>query len=348
MFNFIKKNALKNALEVIEWKDDSRTILSYPFVTQVGDSPKEIMMGAKLTVRESQAVVFINNGQIADVFGPGMYTLSTSNLPILTQLNSWPFLFKSPFKSDVYFVNTRQFTDIKWGTMNPVIMRDKEFGIIRLRAYGNFTFKIENPGIFIKEVAGASRTPIKLADFENELKTQVISSFSDLMGESKIPVLDIAQNYDELGQLLKTKVQEKFSTFGIRATDAILENISLPKEVEQTIDKRTSMGVIGNMDQFAKYQTAEAIREAANNPNGANFAGIGVGLGASGAMSTMMGQAMAPKLVACPHCGQGAPEGSKFCPHCGQSMAPVKPTCSNCHQEIVPGTKFCPHCGAKI
>jgi membrane protease subunit (stomatin/prohibitin family) len=344
MFNFIRKNLL----DVIEWKDDSRDTICYRFPMFVDGKEKEIMMGAQLTVRETQVAVFVSNGQIADIFQPGMHRLSTSNLPILTQIKSWAFGFNSPFKSEVYFINTRQFTDIKWGTSNPVMMRDQDFGVVRLRAFGNFSFRVDDPGTFIKEMVGTNAI-FKVSNAEEQLKRQLVSSFSDYMGEIKIPALDIAQNLDEIGTYVKEKVQEKFSKFGIKATDVIIENVSLPKEVEQVIDKKTSMGVLGNLDQYAKYQTAEAIREAANNPNGANFAGIGVGIGAGGAMGTMMGQSLSQKQIFCTSCGQGNPETAKFCSGCGKPLGVIsKPVCPSCHNEVVIGAKFCPHCGAKL
>lgn len=345
MFGFIKRNLL----DVIEWTDSTRDTLVYRFpMMEHNGKQKEIMMGAKLTVRESQAAVFVSNGKIADVFAPGMHTLSTSNLPILTEISSWAFGFNSPFKAEVYFVNTRQFTDMKWGTANPVMMRDSEFGMVRLRAFGNFSFRIDEPGVFVKEISGTSGI-LKLDDFVEQLKRQVISSFSDLMGESKIPALDIAQNYEEIAQLVADKVQTRFNQFGTKVTSVVVENISLPKEVETAMDKRTSMGVLGNLDQYAKYQTAEAIRDAANNPSGgANFAGIGVGLGAGGAMGAMMGQSLQPSQVLCPACKTPNVQSAKFCSNCGASMTPVPTACPQCKQPIAPGTKFCPHCGQKI
>lgn len=345
MFGFIKRNLL----DVIEWTDSTRDTLVYRFpMSEQGGKQKEIMMGAKLTVRESQAAVFVANGKIADVFAPGMYTLSTSNLPVLTEIFSWAFGFNSPFKSEVYFVNTRQFTDMKWGTANPVMMRDSEFGMVRLRAFGNFSFRIDQPGIFVKEISGTSGI-LKLDDFVEQLKRQVISSFSDLMGESKIPALDIAQNYEEIGHLVGEKVQTRFNQFGTKVTSVIVENISLPKEVETAMDKRTSMGVLGNLDQYAKFQTAEAIRDAANNPGGGGtFAGIGVGLGAGGAMGAMMGQSLQPSQVLCPSCKQANPQSAKFCAHCGTNMTPTPAACPSCKTAVAPGTKFCPHCGTKI
>lgn len=347
LFDFIKSQFI----EVIEWTDNSSSIMVYRFPVM----GKEIKMGARLTVRESQAAVFVNEGQVADVFGPGHYELTTQNMPVLTKLKSWKYGFNSPFKAEIYFVNTKQFTDQKWGTSNPIMMRDAEFGIIRLRAFGIFSFRVTDPVKFLKELFGTN----EVFDTENiigQLKRSIISGLTDLLGESKIPAIDLAMYYDELSNGAKEKLQPRFEEFGFQLSTFYIENISLPEDVEKVVDKRTSMGVIGDMQQYAKYQTAEAIRDAANNESG-GFATIGAGFGAGTAIGGMMGEAiraMGQKPdeaqpasdTKCHSCGAAVPQGYKFCGTCGSPTIPSKVKCTKCSKEIDPGLKFCPECGA--
>lgn len=347
LFNFIKSQFI----EVIEWTDNSSNIMVYRFPVM----DKEIKMGAQLTVRESQTAVFVNEGQIADVFGPGRYELTTQNMPVLTKLKSWKYGFNSPFKADVYFINTKQFTDQKWGTSNPIMMRDAEFGIIRLRAFGIFSFRVSDPVVFLKELFGTN----EVFDTDNiigQLKRSIISGLTDLLGESKVPAIDLAMYYDELSNQAKEKLQSRFSDYGFQLSTFYIENISLPEEVEKVVDKRTSMGVIGDIQQYAKYQTAEAIRDAAKNESG-GFAGLGAGLGAGSVIGSMMGEAVkamgqkpqevqASSGITCPGCGALVPAGYKFCGGCGKSLASSKVKCTKCGKEIDPGLKFCSECGS--
>ena len=339
-------------IDVIEWTDSSNTTMVHKYDM----NGKDIMMGAQLTVRESQAAVFVNEGQLADIFMPGRYELSTSNMPIMTMLKSWKYGFNSPFKSDVYFVNTKQFLDMKWGTSNPVMMRDAEFGMIRLRAFGIYSFKVQNVEAFLKEVFGTSAL-FTVDGVEGQIKRTIVSGLSDAIAESKIPALDLAANYDELANYTMNAINPKLAQLGLTLCSFVIENISLPEEVEKSMDKRTSMGVLGNLDQYAKYQAAEAMREAANNNNG-GMAGMGVGMGAGAAMGQMFAQsfaqtpAQAPAAApaaaqaTCTACGAAIPAGSKFCPECGAKQAAAG-FCTACGAQIAPGAKFCPECGAK-
>ncbi len=345
-------NMIKGQLiDVIEWTDNS----SKTMVHKYDMNGKEIMMGAQLTVRESQVAIFVNEGELADVFEPGRYELQTSNMPVMTALKSWKYGFNSPFKSDVYFVNTKQFLDMKWGTSNPVMMRDAEFGMIRLRAFGIYSFRVSDPVTFLKEVFGTSAL-FTVEGVEGQIKRTLISGLSDAIAESKIPALDLAANYDEIANFAMQSINPKLAPLGLALSSFVIENISLPEEVEKTMDKRTSMGVLGNLDQYAKYQAAEAMREAANN-NGNGMAGMGVGMGAGAAMGQMFAQSMAntaapaaPAAVkpgtVCGACGASVPAGSKFCPECGAKQNSGS-FCTNCGKEIPAGTKFCPECGAK-
>src|SRR6266446_3343932 len=272
-------------IEVIEWLDDSGNTILHRFPVQ----GQEIKNGARLTVRESQAAVFVHQGQIADVFGPGLHTIDGGNTPILTKLGAWMHGFNSPFKAEVYFVNTKQFTDLKWGTSNPVMMRDTDFGMVRLRAFGIYSIRVTDPREMIKQIAGTNARFVT-EDIEGQLKRTLVSGFSDALGESKIAALDLASNYDELSQFARTKLSEEFKSFGLELTKFVVENISLPEDVEAAMDKRTSMGVLGDMGKYTQFEAAQAMRDAAQNPGGG--AGLGAGLGAGFAVGNAMAGAM--------------------------------------------------------
>ena len=341
--------------EVIEWLDDSSNTLLYRFPVK----DQEIKNGAQLIVRESQAAVFVHEGQIADQFPPGRYTIDGGNTPILSKLGAWKYGFNSPFKAEVYFVNTRQFTDLKWGTPNPVMMRDTDFGMVRLRAFGIYSIRVADPQALIKEIAGTNARFIT-EDVEGQLKRTLVGGFSDALGESKIAALDLASNYDELGKFTRLKLNEEFKTFGLELTKFVIENISLPQEVEAAMDRRTSMGVIGDAGRYAQFQAADAMRDAAQNTGGG--AGTGVGLGAGFALGNAMAGAMGDAMkqsnqgstqgttqqtsVPCPKCGHGNAPGAKFCIDCGTKLGPA--TCANCQTELSPGAKFCNECGEKV
>lgn len=345
---FFKNIVTSQLIDVIEWTDSTADTMVYRYDM----NGKEIMMGAQLTVRESQVAVFVNEGQLADIFQPGRYELTTQNMPIMTALKSWKFGFNSPFKSDLYFINTKQFLDRKWGTSNPVMMRDAEFGMIRIRAFGIYSFRVKNPETFLKEVFGTSAL-FTVDGVEGQIKRSLVSGLSDAIAESKIPALDLAANYEELSAYALKALNPKVEALGLELTSFVIENISLPEEVEKTMDRRTSMGVLGDMNKYAQYQAAEAMREAANNPAG-GMAGMGVGMGAGAAMGQMFAQSMnqqpaqqsaaqAAPTVACISCGKPIVAGAKFCPECG---APQNaPVCSGCGAKLNPGAKFCPECG---
>ncbi len=365
-------------IEVIEWLDDSGNTLVYRFPVH----GQEIKNGARLTVRESQTAVFVHQGQIADVFPPGLYTIDGGNTPILTKLGAWMHGFNSPFKAEVYFVNTKQFTDLKWGTPNPIMMRDADFGMVRFRAFGIYSIRVSDPSAFIKEIAGTN-AHFETEDIEGQLKRTLVSGFSDALGESKIAALDLASNYDELGGFMRSKLSDEFKSYGLELTKFVIENISLPPEVEAAMDRRTSMGVIGDAGRYAQFQAADAMRDAAQNPGGG--AGLGAGLGAgfavgnamAGAMSNAMnagkeseggskitcpkcgaanastvkfcnecGTKLGAEMVSCVKCGAQLHAGAKFCTECGAKQE--KQTCSNCQAELLPGAKFCNECGTKV
>jgi membrane protease subunit (stomatin/prohibitin family) len=274
-------------IDIIEWTEPNDSqIMCYRFPRY----NNEIKYGAQLTVREGQAAAFVNEGQLADVYQPGRYKLETSNMPILATLKGWKYGFNSPFKCEVYFVSTKQWTDQKWGTQNPVMMRDPEFGPVRVRAFGTFAMKVTDPATFLRQLV-ATDPSFETYEITNQLRNMIVSRIADAIGQAHIPVLDLAGNYEKLGGVLTTRLSSEVGAMGLGLTQFYVENISLPPEVEQALDTRTKMGVLGNLDQFAKYQSAEAIREAAKNPGG--IAGVGVGVGAGVAIGQQMGGAMA-------------------------------------------------------
>jgi membrane protease subunit (stomatin/prohibitin family) len=260
-------------VDVITWLDDSPDTMVWRFERQ----GNEIKHGAKLTVREGQMAVFVNEGEIADVFSPGMYELYTRNLPILSTLQAWPHGFESPFKAEVYFCSTRIFTDLKWGTKNPVIVRDAEFGPVRLRAFGTYAIRIKDPSVFIREVVGTDGH-FTVDEISDQLRNTIVSRFSNIVGGAGIPVLDLAANYDKLGDFVTGRIAPEFANLGLGLDKLFIENVSLPPEVEQAMDRRTSMGVVGDLGRYAQFQAAEAMRAAAENP-GAAGSGIGMMVG---------------------------------------------------------------------
>lgn len=256
-------------IDVIDWLDESNDTLVYRFERY----NNEIKYGAKLTVRQAQAAVFVNEGEIADVLGPGIYELTTQNLPILTTLQHWEHGFNSPFKAEIYFCNLRRFTDLKWGTKNPIILRDKEFGAVRLRAFGTYEIRIEDPAKFIKEIVGTSGH-FTVDDISNQLRNIIISRFTDIVASANIPVLDLAANYDQLGAYVSEKIAAEFQSYGLELTRVLIENISVPPMVEEALDKRTSMGMIGDLSKYLDYQTAEALTKGGGT---SDMIGMGVG-----------------------------------------------------------------------
>jgi membrane protease subunit (stomatin/prohibitin family) len=260
-------------IDIIEWLDDSRDTIVWRFPRY----DNEIKMGAKLTVRESQAAVFVNEGQIADAFPPGMYTLQTQNMPIMSTLKGWKYGFNSPFKAEVYFVNTRQFTDLKWGTQNPVILRDPEFGMVRLRAFGAFAVRVIDPPALLRELAGTDPR-FRTEEVSEYLRQIIVGRLGTALATSGVPMLDLATQQSMIGDKLAVALSQELAPVGIQIAKFVIENISLPPEVEAALDKRTQMGIVGDLNQYTQFQAANAIQDAANNPGGAGE-GLGVGLG---------------------------------------------------------------------
>jgi excisionase family DNA binding protein len=286
-------------LEIIEWQDDSRDTLSFRYP----DLDKEIKNGAQLIVRESQMAQFVYLGQFGDAFGPGKHSLVTENIPILSTLKGWKYGLHSPFKADVYFVNTRLFTGNKWGTANPIMMRDADFGIVRARAYGCFDFRVVNAPLFLKEVAGTD-DHFRLDEFADTMRSRIVSVFSDALASAKVPVLDVASRYQELGQALLPLINPAVTgKYGIEISSFIVENVSLPPEVEQAIDKRGSMAAVGNLNDYIKFQMAESMTKGGE---GGGLAGTAASLGAGLAMGQQMMAAMS-QAQATPAAAPAAP-----------------------------------------
>jgi excisionase family DNA binding protein len=295
LMDFIKGELI----EIIEWNDDSRDTLSFRWP----DNDKEIKRGAQLIVRESQAVQFVYLGQFGDLFGPGKHTLVTDNIPVLTTLKGWKYGFETPFKADVYYVTTRLFTGNKWGTSNPVMVRDQDFGIVRLRAFGTYDFRVVNVAKFLKEVAGTDMH-FRLDEFTDAMRSRLVSVFSEALATSKVPALDIATRYSELGEALLPLINPVLADkYGIEMGSFILENVSVPPEVEEAIDKRSSMAAVGNLNDFVKYQMAKGFEKG-----GAGVAGVGAEVAVGMAMAgQMMNQPGGIAGQATPAAGGAAP-----------------------------------------
>ncbi len=335
-------------LKVIEWKDNSSDTIVHRMDINKRDF---ISKGSMLIVRDSQAAIFADKGKMADVFLPGTYKLDTRNVPLLTTLMSWKYGFESPFKSDVYYVNTKQFTNRKWGTLNPIMIRDKDFGAVRVRGYGSYAFRVSDPYVFMQELSGTNSS-FETDDIEEWLRSIVVTGITDAIAESKIPVLDMAANLLELGEVVSKALAPDLDKIGIELTKFNFENFSLPENLEKVLDKTTELGMMrGSMDVYTQMAQADAIRDAAKNPGMAGSmmgAGIGVGLGAG--MGQMFGSALkdtaqSAKTVKCPNCGANVKEDAKFCPECGK---PTKAVCPKCGSAVKEGSKFCPECGQSL
>jgi membrane protease subunit (stomatin/prohibitin family) len=326
----------KQFIDVIQWTEPEPGILAYRYPME----DMEIQNGGKLTVRDTQMAVFVNEGRIADVFSPGLYTLSTNTLPILTYIMNWDKAFKSPFKSDVYYFSTRLQTDQRWGTATPITIRDKEFGAIRFRGYGIYAYRIADPKVFYEKISGTSDI-YRVGDLEGQLRNTIVARMTDSFAQSSIPFLDMAANQQALGQKIAETMKPAFADFGLSLENFVVENLSLPDELQKILDQRISMNMIGDMGKYTQFQVAQSIPIAAANEGG-GAAGIGVGLGAGMAMAQTMVNAMKPGETPAPSAGPAAPGGGPAAP-----AAPATETkfCLNCGKPIPRNAKFCPECG---
>jgi len=317
----------KQFIDVIDWVEPEDGLLAYRYPMQ----DREIQNGGKLTVRDSQMAVFVNEGKIADVFAPGLYTLTTHTLPILTYLMNWDKAFQSPFKSDVYFFSTRLQTDEHWGTQNPITIRDKEFGAVRLRGFGIYAYHISDPKVFYTKVSG-TRDVYHVADLEGQLRNSIIGRLTDTFANSQVAFLDMAANQVALSQKIAEQAKPMFADLGLGLDSFVVENLSLPDELQKILDQRIGMNMVGDMGRYTKFQVAQSIPIAAANEGGG--AGLGAGLGAGIAMGQVMMGAMKPEEQAsgagaavtaadskfCINCGKPIPKSSKFCPECGNTQ----------------------------
>ncbi len=344
----------KQLLEVIEWNDNSKDtiVYRYPLTTK-----EEIMNSSTLVVRPSQTAVFVHKGQIADVFAPGTYKLATENIPFLTKMLSLPTNFNSPIKAEVYFVNTKQFTGLRWGTQNPIMMRDKDFGNVRLRGFGTYAFKIVDVKTFMQEVFGTNAL-YTVADITNHNRPLLIQGVTDAIAESKISALDLAASYKEFATQIRDLTNPEFLKLGMKLTSVVVENISLPEEVEKYLDQRTKLGMMEDkIDTYTRLKAADALGDAAKNEGNGGLAGLGIGLGTGTALGQMFAQSLAPtghKVIptqteqgkVCT-CGAVNSAKAKFCNECGTKLA-TKAYCSHCGAEVKPKAKFCSECGTKL
>jgi membrane protease subunit (stomatin/prohibitin family) len=336
--------------DVIESIDEgAETIVSrFPAV-----GSGEIKLGSQLIVRENQQAVFFRDGKSYDAVGPGRHTLTTGNIPLLTDLLGKYVTDGSPFKAEVYFVNMRPFRDMKWGTPEPILFRDKELAMVRLRSFGIFSIKVNDPVLFVNKVVGTEGR-FETADIEGFLRNLITARLADIMGESMETVLDLARLYDEIGAALKSRVTDDFNKYGIDVVDLVVNAISVPPEVQAVIDERTGMGAVGNLNQYYQFKAAKAMEKAAEQEGGGmgEGLGIGAGLGMGMQMMGMMGgAARSTTTEPCPKCGKPMPTGSNFCPNCGNNIGLPDSTiiaCPACGADNAPTAKFCAACGKEI
>jgi membrane protease subunit (stomatin/prohibitin family) len=323
----------------------------------------EFSLGSQLVVRESQRAVFFRDGKALDTFGPGRHTLSTNNIPLLTGLLGLPFGGRSPFTAEVYFVSMREFTDMKWGSAQPIVYRDTELGMIRLRAFGTYSMRVSDPQLLVSQVVGA-RGSYTTASIEDFLRSVIIQEFTDILADVQTSILDLASMAKEVGDATRAALVDDFRRYGFDLTSFQVQAITPPEEVQKRIDERSGMAALGNMDQYLKFRTAEGIGDAANNPGGSGEglglgAGMGMGAAMAGAISGafrgddqqqgqqgQQGQAPQAATTTCPSCNAQIPAGSRFCPECGTNLQGV--VCPKCQTQNTPGAKFCNNCGETL
>ena len=308
-------------LKVIEWSDNSHNTLVYKIDTK----KNVIARGSALTVREGQAAVFCDKGRMADVFLPGYYKLDTDSLPVLTALLSWKYGFETPFKSEVYFVSTNRFTKQRWGTANPIMLRDPDFGAVRVRGYGTYSFRVKDPYVFMTELSGSHST-YRTEDISDHIRSMLVMAISDALGESGISVVDMAANLMELSDAVKASLEKRFSELGLELSDFNFENVSLPAELEKAMDENARLGMFRrNMDVYTRMAQADALKDAAKNPGTAGSAmgaglGLGMGMQMMNAVKEMSAANGGGTASLCPKCGAKLLENAKFCPECGEKL----------------------------
>lgn len=359
----------KQFLDIIEWIDNSSNTLVYMFPMQ----DQEIQNGAQLTVRPGQVAIFVDKGQIADVFGPGMYKLETANLPVLSDLKHWSYGFKSPFKSDVYFLNMKEFLGNKWGTANPIWIPDSQFGQVQVRAHGSYAFKIENPVAFLSNIVG-TKSKYCLEDITSQLRSFIVTQFSDIIGSLHLTVTQIASNYNEIGDALKETLMKPFGDLGLSVTQFTIGNIGLPEEIEKHLKDLTGMNILSSVqdDKLSKIQILKQLQIMEKSVGNAGLnsmmqsgMGLGMGMQMAGNFANGMKQMNQSEthnehvqtaqknqdLISCQHCHAMIPKGSKFCSECGTKVevpAAKGKFCPQCGTPAKEGMKFCAECGTKL
>lgn len=346
-------------MEVIEWFDKTGQEILHRYPEEGSGA---IKFGAQVIVRENQAAVFFRDGKGLDVLGPGRHTLSTYNLPILTKLLSLPWGFTSPFRCEVCFVNQKVFTNMRWGTKDPVAFKDNEFGVIRLRAFGTFTMQVNQPLLFINMMAG-TQGAVETSGVEDYLRDVIISRLNDFLGETVDSLLDLPKYYDEMAVDVKTRLTEDFGKYGMSLKDFYINRITPPEDVQKMIDDRSGMAAVGDLDNYLKFKAAKALGDASTSgagmPGGGAAAGMGLGVGAGLGMmipgmiyKIMNGDAAPEKIAAkgtvnCPKCHGDVPIDGRFCPHCGHQMVVIR-KCPKCSKDLGAADKFCPACGIDL
>lgn len=332
-------------IEVIEWTDSSMDTIVYRFPVM----NKEIKMGAMLTVRESQVAIFVNQGQLADIYTPGLYELSTNNMPIMCKLKAWKYGFNSPFKAEVYFVNTKQFIDQKWGTQSPVPVMDQQFGQIEVRARGTYSFRVTNPVDFMREVFG-TKDSLRTDEISTQLRSYIIQYMKDTIAESKMSFFNLQSNLIEFSELVKGNLSAKLTPLGLEMSDLVIEDFSMPDELMAAYREGSKYNLVGGYDRYVKNETLKALNTAAGNEGGGGMAGLGATLGAGAVFGNLMNQTLntgaSEQNVLCPHCRATINPQAKFCSSCGKTIGVENALCVSCKAEIPKDSKFCLKCGA--
>jgi membrane protease subunit (stomatin/prohibitin family) len=340
ILDFVKKQFI----DIIEWTERDDDVLAWRFPT----ADFEIQQGARLIVRETQTAVFVDQGHVADVFGPGTYTIDTPNLPVLTDLRHWGKGFQSPFKSEVYFFSTRLRLNQTWGTANPFTIRDAEFGAVRVRGFGIYSYRIADVGVFFRRVSG-TRDAYRVGDLEGQLRNSLVAILSDHFGGSQVAFLDMAANQTALARAIFQKARPMFTDLGLSLEDFRIENISLPDELQRRLDERIGMGIVGDLERYTRFQTGQSIPAAATS---GGAAGAGMGLGAGIAMGQAMGQAMTQTATPQPAAPPAAAPPARMASSRSRQPAASGPSttivCSQCHSSLDRPSKFCPECGAPL